>query len=160
MAADHLSLFCPGKPIPQGSKNQGRQGQIYEQNAKKLKVWRDAVRITGLTAARQLGQGPFEGPVELYLDFRFTRPASHLTKNGHLRKGVPAFHTFKPDLDKLTRAALDALSGVFYDDDRQVVSIKAEKMWVQDPEPEGLQVLCIPLRGEYGELVGEGTLGL
>ena len=34
-----------------------------------------------------------------------------------------------PDLDKLVRAVLDALTGVCYKDDSQVVYIETEKVW-------------------------------
>lgn len=39
--------------------------------------------------------------------------------------------TKKPDLDKLIRAALDGLTGIVFDDDSQVVTIKASKAYAE-----------------------------
>lgn len=157
--SDYLSFFCPGKPVPQGSKNIGRGGQLYEQNTRALKAWRNAIAFTCVDATNKHRQGPFEGPVELWINFVFLRPASHLTKAGDLRKSAPIFHTFKPDIDKLTRAVLDALTGAAFDDDRQVVQIDVHKGWTTDPEREGVHITCVQLTGEYAELVRENSPG-
>nr|DAN73502.1 MAG TPA: Endodeoxyribonuclease RusA [Caudoviricetes sp.] len=36
--------------------------------------------------------------------------------------------TAKPDIDNVTKAVLDALNGVAYDDDKQVVSLRVTKL--------------------------------
>lgn len=136
-----LTLFIPGRPEPQGSKSIGQYGQIYEQGSKKLKPWRDAVRIYSRSAGVML-----EGAIDLYLDFRFMRPPSHLRASGKLRKSAPQMHVFKPDVDKLTRAVLDALTGEIFADDRQVVSVHASKFWTEDPNLEGVQIIAVEVR--------------
>jgi Holliday junction resolvase RusA-like endonuclease len=42
---------------------------------------------------------------------------------------VRRYPTTKPDLDKLARAVLDALTGVYYLDDAQVVSLDLQKAY-------------------------------
>lgn len=42
----------------------------------------------------------------------------------------------KPDLDNVAKAVLDALNGVIYQDDRQVVRLVAEKRYSTDPKVE------------------------
>ena len=155
--AASVKFFVPGRPEPQGSKSVGKYGQIYEQGAKKLKPWRDAVRIAARAATHNRG-GPFEGAIELYLEFRFLRPASHLKKNGSLRKGAPTMHVFKPDVDKLTRAILDALSRELYDDDRQIVGVYSSKVWTFIKALEGVQILAVEIRSESEVLPPEDTL--
>jgi len=50
-----------------------------------------------------------------------------LLKSGQPRKGAPAYPPL--DVDKLVRATGDALSGVVFEDDRQVVRIEAAKAY-------------------------------
>ena len=135
MSARHF--FCPGKPISQGSKSLGAQGQLYESSSKHLREWRKSVRFHALAAA---GREPLREAVMVTLQFRMPRPKSHLTKAGGLRKRAPRLHTFKPDIDKLTRAVLDSLAGIIYDDDRQVIEISAEKWWETETDPAGVTV--------------------
>jgi crossover junction endodeoxyribonuclease RusA len=68
---------------------------------------------------------PLDGPVSLALAFHLSRPVS-------LPKKV-IDHTKKPDLDKLVRAVKDALKGVMYRDDAQVVDLHASKVYATGP---------------------------
>lgn len=63
----------------------------------------------------------FQGAVRVQLDFLLPRPPS-------LPKKVTD-HLKKPDLDKLTRAILDALKGPVYRDDSQVVAMVVSKRY-------------------------------
>lgn len=45
------------------------------------------------------------------------------------RVKVRNWHTQRPDADNVAKAALDALNGVVFFDDAQVVTLKAEKRW-------------------------------
>lgn len=128
-----VQFWVAGVPQPQGSMSahvvNGR-AVMFSANAKRLKPWRDAVAAQALQAwAIGAWQGaPLEGGVHLRLQFAFVRPAS-------ARKRVTPH--VKPDLDKLQRAVLDALTGVVYVDDAQVVSVTASKIY----RPSGPGVL-------------------
>ena len=62
------------------------------------------------------------GAVGVRIWFLFERP-----------KSAPAterpFMTVKPDIDKVLRAALDALTGLAYEDDAQVVEVQTIKRY-------------------------------
>ena len=77
--------------------------------------------------------------------FRFKRPAAHIGKKG-LKPSAPQHCTSaqKGDIDKLQRSLLDALTGVLYDDDRQVVSITAHKRYTVADEPQGALITLMP----------------
>lgn len=122
------TLFCVGKPVTQGSKRawarMGRNGKPFasmvEQNAGRLRPWRDQIRWV----AQESGQECLEGPVAVRLRFFFVRPKNHYV-SGDRSKPLKATAPPRPhgnigDLDKLTRAVLDALTGVLYVDDCQV----------------------------------------
>lgn len=79
--------------------------------------------MTGLPA--------FGGPVVVFANFVMARPKSHLRSDqASLVKGAPRYPRL--DIDKLSRALLDGLTGVVYDDDSQVVWLSAEKAWDDD----------------------------
>lgn len=63
-----------------------------------------------------------EGPAAVSLEFSVPKPKSAPKK----RDVLP--HK-RPDLDKLVRAALDAMSGVAFRDDAQIVDITATKRY-------------------------------
>ena len=132
-----------GLPVAQGSmrafamKN-GRYA-LTATNAKRLKPWRLEMK-TAAAAARN-GNAPYVSQVRLELDFHFPRPMGHFGKRG-LRPSAPLQMFRRPDLDKLIRAVLDALTdaGVLRDD-AQVDDIRARKRYCAEGESPGVRVV-------------------
>lgn len=63
---------------------------------------------------------PLEGPLVLELEFWMPRPKNHFGTSG-LRPSAPLVPDYRPDVLKLARPVEDALSGVCYGDDAQIV---------------------------------------
>lgn len=112
-------------PQPQGSAKafvRGRHAVITSDNVK-LKPYRNEVTAVVLRACNDalavIPLAPKHAPVRLTLDFFFSRLPSIPKK----RLDV----VVKPDIDKLARATLDALTGVLFVDDAQVVHLEARK---------------------------------
>ena len=76
---------------------------------------------------------PIEGPVQIMLSFAFEIPKSwRKSKREDAAAGwVP--HISTPDLDNLVKLVTDALNGVLYIDDRQIVRIDAAKLYMPAP---------------------------
>lgn len=118
-------------PAPQGSKVarviNGR-AQMFEAN-KKMLPYRHAVTQYVRYALAQRGLSePVAGkhiPVRLMMEFHVTRPPSVPKKR--TEPSVP------PDLDKYIRSTNDALKGVLYADDGQVVELRARKVYATGP---------------------------
>ena len=70
------------------------------------------------------GFAPFEGPVRLTLEFRFARAA----RQSKATLACP-WHTFKNDLDNLTKLVLDSLNKFVFVDDGQVAVLNSSKRW-------------------------------
>lgn len=128
-------FFAAGIPTAQGSaraiinRNTGR-AVLIQSSRSKLHLWRDQIR----NAAGQAGVEYQEaGPIGIELEFRMPRPRM-VPKE---RCGQP---TVAPDVDKQIRAALDALTGVAYKDDAQVVQVTASKRYCGKGEPPGVMV--------------------
>jgi Holliday junction resolvase RusA-like endonuclease len=80
----------------------------------KLKLWRHAIN----DEARKIkGNEPMlEGPIGITVEFRLVRP-----KSAPKRKRTWPIGKLSGDLDKLARACGDALTGVLFEDDSQVI---------------------------------------
>lgn len=121
------NFFVPGTPAPQGSKRYLGNGVMVE-SSKRVKPWRADIRAT----AREHLTQPIKGPIRLDLLFVLPRPKSHYGTGRNadkLKPSAPERHTQKPDLDKMVRAVGDALSGVAYTDDSQIIFLEAGKAW-------------------------------
>ena len=79
--------------------------------------------------------------VEVELGFFFARPKAHFGSGrnaGTVLASAPRHMTVMPDVDKLARAALDALTGIVFKDDSQINRLIAVKGY---GEPERLEVI-------------------
>lgn len=108
-----------GLPVAQGSVRafvvRGRARVVSV--TKELKAWRETIADV---ARNWYGDAPLEeGPVELTVIFHLPRPARP--------KGDGRLPIAYPDVDKLARGVLDALTGVVYVDDAQVTDLKVLK---------------------------------
>lgn len=122
-----LEFVVAGIPAPQGSKRafvRGGRVSLVESCAR-VKPYR---ALVSLAASQARTEAPTQQPVGIAIAFVFVRPKSHYTSKGELRAGAPS-HPGKPDIDKLCRAVLDALTGILYHDDAQVVSLSASKRY-------------------------------
>ncbi|QKO02977.1 RusA-like Holliday junction resolvase [Gordonia phage TZGordon] len=114
-----IVFYVPGHAAPQGSKRHVGGGRMIE-SSKRLKPWREDVHAAARRAFAASRFEPFTGPVDVRLDFIMPRP-----KSAPKTKQIPAVK--RPDVDKLARAVLDALTGVAFADDSQVVELHARK---------------------------------
>ncbi len=115
-----------GSPVPQGRPRFFRRGNfVGAYDPDKSRSWKDDVKAQVLTA---LGGAPeiHEGALQLKLHFHLPRPKS-------LPKRVTE-HVKKPDLDNLAKAIKDAMRGVLYRDDSQIVVLRVEKKYGDPPQ--------------------------
>jgi Holliday junction resolvase RusA-like endonuclease len=64
---------------------------------------------------------PVDGPLTLWLRFYLPRPRTLPKKVRH--------HTKRPDLDNIVKAVKDALRGIVYRDDAQIIELLARKQY-------------------------------
>jgi Holliday junction resolvase RusA-like endonuclease len=81
------------------------------------------------------------GPCMVSIVFRLQRPKGHYGTGrnaGILKASSPHVPVTKPDVDKMVRVVLDALTGIAFMDDSQVVELRALKKYADDnPHPPG-----------------------
>lgn len=147
MVVSKVSFFVAGTPKPQGSKRafmrpRAKHPTLLESAGEALKDWRASVRYL---AAKQNHR--IDGPVKVSLRFVFDRAKGHFGtgRNANkLKATAPGDHIKKPDIDKLARAVLDALTAVVFNDDSCVVVLDASKQYKAAGLHSGCQITVEP----------------
>ena len=123
-----------GTPIPQGSTRafipKGWSRPIITADNKKTKPWRQEISGTAHDTMASMGESQIlrESAVRVECHFYFAKPKS--TKKSVTHK------TTKPDIDKIARSLLDALTGVVFEDDSQVTQLWVSKFFDSRPRAE------------------------
>ena len=151
MVGTSIEFYARGLPVPEGStksfyippkKGSAGKGHVVTTHANpKMDKWRQDIKA----AAVHRNDEVFEGD-------RFYRPKNKKHRGDGVRV-VCTFYMHKPknatddsypstipDIDKLIRAVLDALTDVLWDDDSQVLEIMIRKKYQKDGEGPGVQV--------------------
>lgn len=133
-----ISFFVPGIAKPAGSKRAFYVAKlkraVITDDCAKSKDWKGDVKHAAKAAMHDAP--PLKGPVSLVVEFRMQRPKSHYGtgRNASLLKpGAAEWHTSKPDATKLLRCIEDAMTGIVWDDDAQVVRQEVIKRYDEKP---------------------------
>jgi Holliday junction resolvase RusA-like endonuclease len=140
-----FKLTVYGTPAPAGSKKVvpmgGRYGVVDA--SKRSAPWKKEIRQTA--GRMREGSEPMDGPLEARFVFYVQRPKGHYgtgRNEGVVKESAPEFPAVKPDVLKLARAVEDALSGIVYRDDCQIVIEQLEKRY---GSPERVEIAINPV---------------
>ena len=138
-----LTFVVYGLPAPQGSKRHMGNGILVE-SSKAVRPWRTDCKHAALACIPHDWDPSL--PMSVSIVFRFKRAKAHIGKKG-LKPSAPAHNTSgrHGDLSKLVRSTEDALTGVVYDDDRQIVTLAASKRYCVGDEPQGAVITITTL---------------
>ena len=89
-------------------------GNRHKFNDKRYSEYKDVLGYFALQAMH--GQPPLDGAIKLSADFYKPKPKSITSRNWG-------------DVDNFLKAVMDALTGICYDDDRQVIEVHARKFF-------------------------------
>ena len=96
----------------------GNSGKMRGKTPEQTVNYENWVKMCFLQKYRQVE--PTSEPLEVHISAFFVRPKSN-------KKKEPV--TVRTDLDNIAKSILDALNGLVYVDDRQVVRLHASKEW-------------------------------
>lgn len=119
--------------VPLEPKGKGRPR--FSRHGKFTKVYTDQATLDyetaiQLCATKAMGsQKPLETPVSVYLHIRVSIPQSYSKKRSEGCLNGSERPTKKPDIDNVAKAYLDAMNGVVYLDDTQVVELNIKKVY-------------------------------
>jgi Holliday junction resolvase RusA-like endonuclease len=145
---NQIAFFVEGIPKPAGSKTAFaiKKGGVYTGRTvvmdacKKTKSWQATVKAE---AKKHAPETPVVGAVWVEFTFYMPRPKSHFGtgKNSkQLKLTTPFLPTGKPDVLKLSRAVEDAMTGIVYVDDAQIVGEHIQKFYA-DNKSSGVSVI-------------------
>lgn len=130
--AEPVTVTLAGHPQGKGrARAFVKGGRVGHYTPEKTRTYEGMVRTAAM--AEMVGRQPIEGPVEFHMRAVFRVPASwSLRKQSQALVGdiKPAK---KPDLDNVTKAVTDALNGVVFVDDSQIVRMTLEKRYGPAP---------------------------
>ncbi len=134
------TLWVEGHPTTKGSLSWFGKGQVVNAN-ERTKTWTDWVRWIWIQSPNYRSL-KIETPVKMTLIFYFKRPKTHFNSKGDIKPKYqfmihPAWKG-RLDLDKLSRAIFDAMTGHAYDDDGRIAELHAYKRW---GETEGVKII-------------------
>ncbi len=155
MSADQLALATGelyeltiyGTPAPAGSKKgfpiPGKGGKTHVSivdASTRAKPWQ--AQVCAEAAEKMDGRALMRGPLSVVVMFYLARPKGHFGKRGGLLPSAPTYPAVKPDTTQLWRAVEDALEGIVYANDAQIVNQVVDKQY---GEPERCKLTIIQL---------------
>lgn len=126
-----INFTIPGKPMGKQRPRVTRTGHTY--TPKETTQYENLVVMAFQDAAKPQGFIPTDKPLCMYMSILMPIPASwskkkhDKAKNGHLRPMV------KPDFDNVVKIVSDALNGIAYRDDSQIVDAHIHKYYAENP---------------------------
>ena len=126
-----ISFWVPGIPQPGGSKrgfHRGGHVVVVDANPK-AKDWKASAAQVASEVMK--AKAPLTIPLSVTFEFYFPRPAGHFRSRDRiaLKSSAPAFPTVRPDALKCARSTEDALTGIAWQDDSQIVTESIAKRY-------------------------------
>lgn len=134
-----IMIVIPGKPCAwQRARSNGKVRFDSPEQA------RNKLTISQIGAEAMRGRAPLEGPIEVIVAAFWLYPKS-MTKK---RRGTYGAHFFtsRPDADNIMKLIGDALNGIVWRDDAQIVTVQVSKRYAITQQTV---IRVIPLREEH-----------
>jgi len=113
-----MEIRIVGIPVAQGRPRFSRvNGFMRAYDPTKSREWKEAVKLQAIDQ----GITPMRGALKMTAVFNLPRPKSLPTKVIH--------HIKKPDCSNFIKGVEDALRGIAFDDDSQIVELHIRKMY-------------------------------
>jgi Holliday junction resolvase RusA-like endonuclease len=147
---NEIRFRVDGTPIPKGSLKafvpKGWTRAVLTNDNTKMKAWASVITYTVAQVAHAAGWvvAPPDEALEINAIFYMPRPKGHFGSGKNvavLKASAQQHHVSKPDRDKLLRGLCDALKGVIYTDDSQLVDGATGKRYTDAMHAPGVEVI-------------------
>lgn len=125
-------FYVPGKVLGKPRPRFAKTGRVYTE--KKFAQYERAIAAAYKAAGGQLLLGPVQVDILIHRTLPASRP----------KKVEAEADMVKPDVDNVAKIVLDALNGVAYKDDSQVIRLKVAKDKRRRAIKEHLEILVSP----------------
>jgi Holliday junction resolvase RusA-like endonuclease len=127
-----ISFTIPGAPVGKGRPRFARRGRftaVY--TPEKTASFENLVKLKAEEAMQ--GSSPIAGAVSVELTLCVPIPASFSKKKRAAALNDEIFPTTKPDCSNVQKGVEDAMNGIVYNDDKQIVRVLVKKFYAETP---------------------------
>ena len=121
-----MIIYIPGDPV---GKQRPRVANGHAYTPEKTKAYESKVAW----AWKQARGSKLEGPVLMRIVWHYPIPKRAAEANRAAMLKSEIMPTTRPDLDNVCKSIMDALNGVAYGDDSQIVSLTAIRRYAEEP---------------------------
>lgn len=148
-----LSFFVPGKPQGKArARTVNIKGMTRSFTPENTVIYENLIRSVFLQSHGKASMLiPDKEPVGIYINAYFAIPKSTSKKKAELMRKDIILPTKKPDADNIGKIVADALNGIAYHDDSQVVDLHVVKRY--STVSEGLMILISKVDMSEGNTV-------
>jgi Holliday junction resolvase RusA-like endonuclease len=127
-----IEFTVPGEPRGKGRPRFSRVGKFTRTYTDaKTKEYETKVALAATEAMEE--HDPLETPVVAWMEINVQIPASYSKKRRLACLMGEEMPCKKPDLDNVAKGVLDAMNGIVYKDDVQVVRLAVQKHYSTEP---------------------------
>jgi len=124
-----------GEPVGKQRPRFSRRGNfVSTYTPQKTKTYEDEIRL--MAKAAMGASEPLETPVTVAIYIRVGIPVSYTKQMKKYALEEILKPTKKPDIDNIAKCFLDAMNGIVYLDDKQVVNLHITKLFAETPAVE------------------------
>lgn len=128
-----ITITIPGEARGKGRPRFAKRGKFVKTYTDAKTVsYENLVAYAGAEAMR--GEALIQGPVHVTMNVQVGVPRSWSKKKTAAALAGEVRPTTKPDLDNVIKAIMDALNGVVWQDDKQVVGLSVTKYYSEKPQ--------------------------
>lgn len=132
-----IEFTVPGEPVAQGRPRFSTRGNFVKAyDPEKSKDYKAYVKLVAMAAMSERSLKPFDGAIAVSIRAYVSVPKSKSKKfRENALKGLE-HPTKKPDCDNIAKILLDAMTGIVYEDDKQIIRLVVEKYYDEVPRVE------------------------
>ena len=129
-----VSFTIPGEAVPKARPRVfKRKGKSTAVTPEKTVKYENLVKWAAHQAMQKAGAVMFLGPLQASIDISLPIPSSWSSKRQEMAIAGQIAPTKRPDIDNLVKALFDAMNGIVFRDDSQVVFAVVRKLYSREP---------------------------
>lgn len=132
-----IEFTVAGEPVAQGRPRFSARGSFVKAyDPAKSKDYKAYVKLVAAAAMNERSLKPLDGAISVDIKAFVSVPKS---KSKKFREAALIWEirpTKKPDCDNIAKILLDAMTGIVYEDDKQIVKLSVEKYYDEVPRVE------------------------
>lgn len=129
---NEIQFVVPGQPVGKGRPKFARRGNfVTAYTPEKTASYENLVKIKAEQAMKD--RGVIKGAVCVEIRLHVNMPQSWSKKKQALAVAHQIYPTSKPDTDNVIKGIFDALNGIVWFDDKQVVDLYVAKRYSETP---------------------------